>query len=260
MKCELVLLFLASASGLVFSGVRLRRSVLLRAEDVAEKEEAEEVSQAAKNKIFMPLKHEPVMNDPDNKGPPIGQWTGTPQYNQDDPLRASLRKKKAKELRAECQALGISTTGFFDKDDFLEAIVRYKEEQGDTEVTEPETDSVVFSKSGLVVPGEVKELNGPQLEAEIQDASTPLLVDVYAKWCGPCQLMAPELATAAKTLGTKCRVAKLDSDLEPDLATKLQVGGLPTVLLFNNGKEVQRIEGAIMADQLVQFVTQYASS
>mmetsp|Transcript_19242 Transcript_19242/g.76601 ORF Transcript_19242/g.76601 Transcript_19242/m.76601 type:complete len:141 (+) Transcript_19242:407-829(+) len=111
-----------------------------------------------------------------------------------------------------------------------------------------------FCVSGLIAPGEVAEVTGAELEVEIQDSSTPLLVDVYARWCGPCQLMAPEIAKAAATLGAKARVCKLDSDLEPELSSRFAIGGLPTVLLFRDAKEVRRVEGAVMAADLVNLV------
>lgn len=70
--------------------------------------------------------------------------------------------------------------------------------------------------------------------------------------------MAPELAKAAKQLGAKARVAKIDSDKEPDLASRLKVSALSTILLFRGGEEVSRVEGAMMAAQLIKFVDAYA--
>jgi thioredoxin 2 len=66
--------------------------------------------------------------------------------------------------------------------------------------------------------------------------------------------MAPELVKVAKTLGAKVRVAKIDSDL----ASRLKVSALPTILLFRGGEEVGRVEGAMMAAQLIKFVEAYA--
>jgi thioredoxin-like negative regulator of GroEL len=68
-------------------------------------------------------------------------------------------------------------------------------------------------------------------------------------------MMAPQLQqAAAETFKDKIRVAKMDSDKHPQMAGHLRVGGLPTLILFNNGKEVDRLEGALMKDQLVQWV------
>ena len=84
--------------------------------------------------------------------------------------------------------------------------------------------------------------------------------DVYATWCGPCKLMAPFLEEAASELGDKVRVAKMDSDENPEWSGKLRVQGLPTVIVFDGetGKELERVEGALMKDQLVQLASKYA--
>ena len=65
-------------------------------------------------------------------------------------------------------------------------------------------------------------MNTAEFEEEIQDCSTPILLDIYAQWCGPCQLMAPHLEQVAEHYGERCRVLKLDSDEEPDVSNPLQ--------------------------------------
>lgn len=153
-----------------------------------------------------------------------------------------LNKWKVADLRRELGDRGIEWGSYFDKADLVQAVAQvFEKEKG-------------FSTSGLLVPGRVKEVTGAQLEVEIQDDASPLLVDVFATWCGPCQLMAPELEKAAKDLGMRARVVKLDSDKEPELASRLNIGGLPTVLVFKGGKELQRVEGAVMADQIVGMI------
>lgn len=73
--------------------------------------------------------------------------------------------------------------------------------------------------------------------------------------CGPCQLMAPQLVEAAAEFGDTVRVAKIDSDKFPDWSRKLNVGAFPTLLVFDgNGKEVQRVEGALMKNQILDLV------
>ena len=112
-----------------------------------------------------------------------------------------------------------------------------------------------FSGSGAMTPGLVAELTAEQVELELQHDGAPLLLDVYATWCGPCQLMAPELRKAAAELGATARVGKLDSDAYPKLAETLRVGGLPTIIAFRGGRESTRVEGAIMAGDLVRMVS-----
>ena len=72
--------------------------------------------------------------------------------------------------------------------------------------------------------------------------------------------MAPQLKEAAAILGDRVRVGKIDSDQYPNMAQKLKAGGLPTVLVLNGKEELQRIEGALMKDQILQFVEPYIPS
>lgn len=119
--------------------------------------------------------------------------------------------------------------------------------------------AALFSVSGALTPGKVSLVSGEQLRAEITDARTPMVVDVFATWCGPCKMIAPMLEKLSKELGEKARVAKMDSDLEQELSTELRVAGLPTLIFFKEGKEVHRLEGvprsssqlrALVEDQL----------
>jgi thioredoxin len=117
-----------------------------------------------------------------------------------------------------------------------------------------------FSPSGALSPGRVADINADQLQLELsKPASTPLLLDVYATWCGPCQMMSPQLTAAAEELGDSVRVAKIDSDKYPDWASRLRVGGLPTVIVFDGatGKELKRVEGALLKDGLVQLAKKH---
>ena len=71
-------------------------------------------------------------------------------------------------------------------------------------------------------------------------------------------MVAPQLEAASSELRSKVRVAKIDSDKNPQWAGKHSVGGLPTIMVFQNGELQQRIEGALMKDQLLQFVEPYS--
>lgn len=79
---------------------------------------------------------------------------------------------------------------------------------------------------------------------QLADERTPLLVDVYATWCGPCKLIAPMLEEIAAKLGARARIAKMDADEEEELSTELRVAGLPTLIFVRGGEEVYRLEGA----------------
>jgi thioredoxin 1 len=73
----------------------------------------------------------------------------------------------------------------------------------------------------------------------------PVLVDFYADWCGPCQTMAPIIKEVKKEVGEKIRVLKVDVDRNPKAAQIFGVRGIPTFILFKNGKQVWRQSGAI---------------
>jgi thioredoxin 1 len=122
------------------------------------------------------------------------------------------------------------------------------------------TAEVRFCPSGRVPLGRVAELTEAEVRQELLDSSTPLLLDVYAKWCGPCQLMAPYLEKLAADLRGRVRVVKVDSDQATALSSELRVKGLPTLVAFRSGKEVHRAEGALPPDALRQLCDSYLLS
>ncbi|HEY9761547.1 MAG TPA: thioredoxin [Trichocoleus sp.] len=80
----------------------------------------------------------------------------------------------------------------------------------------------------------------------------PVLVDFYATWCGPCKMMAAILEQASSQLKGQVKIVKIDTERYPQLAQQYQVHALPTLVLFKSGQPVDRIEGVLSADQLVQ--------
>ncbi len=97
-------------------------------------------------------------------------------------------------------------------------------------------------------------------EEMIQESETPVLVDFYAPWCGPCQMMGPILDEVNRRLNGQVRVVKINTDKYPQLASRYQIGALPTLVLFQNGEPRERMEGVVPAEQLVTRLSQSLDS
>lgn len=86
----------------------------------------------------------------------------------------------------------------------------------------------------------------------LSGSDLPVLVDFYATWCGPCQMMSPILDKVNAHLKGRLQIVKIDTDKYPQLASDYQIHALPTLVLFKNGQPVERIEGVLQAEQLIQ--------
>ncbi|PMB49342.1 thioredoxin [Fischerella thermalis CCMEE 5205] len=89
-------------------------------------------------------------------------------------------------------------------------------------------------------------------EEMLSGSDVPVLVDFYADWCGPCQIMTPILEQVNAQLQGQIRIVKIDTEKYQQLATQYRIEALPTLLLFKQGQPVDRIEGVLQAPQLVQ--------
>ncbi len=85
---------------------------------------------------------------------------------------------------------------------------------------------------------------------------TPVLVDFYATWCGPCKMMSPILEDVSGQLKGKAKVLKIDIDKNPQAASYYNVRSVPTLILFKKGKQVWRQSGVVQSKQLVQIINQ----
>ncbi|MGK3755028.1 MAG: thioredoxin 1, partial [Bacillariaceae sp.] len=157
-----------------------------------------------------------------------------------------LKGMRVRELREELGRRRIPRAGLFEKDDIVKALLEAREKAS------------VYSSTGLLTPGEVSDLMQDDVKKEIEFVGSGLLlVDVYATWCGPCQMIAPLLKEIALEEGDKIRIIKMDSDKNPTLASELKVGGLPTLVLFSNGNEIDRLEGAPNKEQLTGWINSH---
>ncbi|MCA3573644.1 MAG: thioredoxin TrxC [Aestuariivirga sp.] len=102
--------------------------------------------------------------------------------------------------------------------------------------------------------GEPAELDGPGLQKHLSRNSIPVVVDFWAEWCGPCKMMAPEFRKAAQALEPHVRFAKLDTEAAQEEAARWGIRSIPTMILFQGGREVARQSGALPAGQIVQWV------
>ncbi len=89
---------------------------------------------------------------------------------------------------------------------------------------------------------------------DILNTSQPVLVDFFAEWCGPCKMMPPILKEVKDKLGDDVKVVKIDVDKNRQLAQQFAVRGVPTLMIFKEGKQVWRQSGVIPAHQLVQTI------
>mmetsp|Transcript_25110 Transcript_25110/g.37045 ORF Transcript_25110/g.37045 Transcript_25110/m.37045 type:complete len:350 (-) Transcript_25110:1483-2532(-) len=189
---------------------------------------------------------------------------------------AELRELRVKVLKEKLSEYKVRWGTFNEKEQMVQALCNAMEQRF--------VQSKNFSRSGSIIPGEVTDVTESVLLEEMgwlesdvnngvatkpataDDGDTlphsPILLDVYATWCGPCKMVAPQLEAAAQELGPTCRIMKIDSDKYQRLASVLRIGGLPTLVYFDGGnvsKEVKRVEGALMKDGILDLINECGS-
>ena len=102
----------------------------------------------------------------------------------------------------------------------------------------------------------VTHFSNDTFQSEVLQGSGPILVDFWAPWCGPCKMLGPVIDGLADELSGKAVVGKVNIDDEPDLAAKYGVVTIPTIILFKDGQEVNRLVGVQSKLTLTQMVEQ----
>ncbi len=101
----------------------------------------------------------------------------------------------------------------------------------------------------------VTELTHHQYEALVIQSKKPVVIDLYAVWCGPCKQLAPQFVSVAHDLGDSYNFFKVNVDEEPELAAKFQVTSIPTILFIKDGVVIDRMMGYIHAEDLKDKIT-----
>ena len=101
------------------------------------------------------------------------------------------------------------------------------------------------------------KLDEINFDKEVKESALPFLVDFWAQWCGPCQMLGPTLEQLARDFEGRARVGKVNVDENPNLSGKFGVMSIPTLILFVGGQEKERLIGVVPKERLIQLLENY---
>lgn len=105
----------------------------------------------------------------------------------------------------------------------------------------------------------IKEVNDDNFEQAILQSKTPVLVDFWAPWCGPCRMLAPTVEAIAEQYAGDARIAKLNVDDNPSVVQRYRIQGIPTLILFQGGEEKERIIGVASKEAILRMIDEHAA-
>jgi thioredoxin len=106
----------------------------------------------------------------------------------------------------------------------------------------------------------VKEVSDSSFETDVLGSSKPVLVDFWAQWCTPCRMLAPTVEAVAQQYTETANVVKLNVDDNPSTAQRYGIKGIPTLILFREGKEVERVVGATSKEAITRMIEKYTTA
>ncbi len=109
----------------------------------------------------------------------------------------------------------------------------------------------------IKIPDRAIEINSSQFEDEVIKEIIPTVVDFWAPWCGPCRMVSPILEDIATRYPGRIKVVKINTDENPDISMRFGIQGIPTLILFKDGREVNRIIGAAPRQEIERFLGLY---